>query len=124
MKKKFFIPLALCGLVVIAGIGMCLYRTFNVSFSKTDLKAYITQFDEGNCYLSENGYIPNAKAAREIGSCIIDNMVGSKSIGFVNIEYDEINHLWKVSKGYLFNNGGFVVMDQYSGKVVKALMYK
>ena len=75
--------------------------------------------------LPDAGYIPDAKTAKIIGSQIIDKMTGRRHmLSEIIIKYDEENRLWFVAKNYFPRNGGLVVIEQDSGKIVKASLIK
>ena len=126
MDRKVWFYICIFQSVVLIGVLIvCLWSPFAVpKVRKTDLKEFLNQFSENNNYLSDEGYIPDAKTAKIVGSRIVDNLTGHSWFGGVNIEYDQKNRLWKVNKGYLFSNGGFVVIEQDSGKIIKALLSK
>ncbi len=76
-------------------------------------------------WIPDAGYIPDAKTAKIIGSQIIDKITGSSHIiSKIVIKYDAENRLWLVIKNYFPRNGGIVIMEQDSGKVVKAFLTK
>ena len=109
-------------LVCILGIFLwCSLSTPNVQ--KANLKEYLVKHSNWN-YLPDAGYIPDAKTAKIIGSQILDNLNGNSGYIFsrVSIEYDEENRLWLVSKGYSLFRGGEIVLEQDSGKVIKAFI--
>ncbi len=74
--------------------------------------------------MPDAGYIPDAKTAKAVCEPMIDEMTGNKSLGGVTIAYDAENRLWLVEKSYLFAPGGFVLIEQDSGKILKALLTK
>lgn len=127
MKKKFWFYLCIIQAIILASmIAVFLWSSFSpVHYEKTNLQELLEEL-EGQNYLPETGYIPDAKTAKIVGACIIDNLTEHSRfrISSVTVEYDEENRLWLVSKGYLFSHGGFVVIEQDSGKIVKALLMK
>ena len=126
MKRQVWFYLCVIQAIVIVGFILLVICPSIVISEPTnvDLKEYLDSFSEGNNYLPEAGYIPDAETAKVVGSAIIDKLTGKKLFGGTTVEYDEENRLWLVNKGYLFHQGGFVVIDQDSGKVVKALLKK
>ncbi|MBR2353483.1 MAG: hypothetical protein IKA76_03155 [Clostridia bacterium] len=66
--------------------------------------------------------------AARVGSAIIDDMCGKGIFNLwspITVSYDETNRLYRVQKGYsIFNQGGFVILNQDTGEVVRALRYK
>ena len=112
-------------------IGVLLWQTFSeTTAEKADLKAFLDEHESVG-YLPQAGYIPDAKTAGTIGSAIIDKM-SEESVfrpDSVTVEYDEENRLWLISKNYFygffaFGPGGVVVIEQDSGKIVKAFLTK
>lgn len=88
-----------------------------------DLNEYLQQFAEENNFVPDVGYIPDARTAKTVGSAIIEQLCGIK-YGFVEIAYDRQNRLWRVERWNLFHPGAMVVIEQDSGKVIKALLSK
>ncbi len=126
MKKHkcFYILAGLIGIMTV----ISLISNFSYVFVKpkdSDLQSYLELNPENNYYY-DSECIPNAKTAAKIGGVIIDNMCnkGAFSIGFITVEYDAANRLWRVNKGYLFSQGGFVVIKQDTGEIVRALLNK
>lgn len=127
MKKNVWLILCIIESIVIF-CGFSLFFLSSIYFPKAktiNLQEYL-EYAEDNNYFPEVGYISNAKTAKVVGSQIIDDLTGNNSfsISCVTVEYDEQNRLWKVSKGYLFKRGGLVIIEQDSGRVVKALFTK
>ena len=121
MRKKIWFYLFIiqtCILVIFVASVRC-SATAAPKVRSADLSEYISKFAGDKNYPPEAGYIPDAKTANIIGAQILDRLTGSKNaIGFTSIEYDEANRLWKIEKSYLFFYGGFVVIEQDSGKVI------
>ena len=88
-------------------------------------KAYEDKYGESTF---EQGYIPDARTAERIGGAIIDSMckrgwcIGEGT----EVEYDPVNRLWKVQKGYVFPRyyGGIVVLEQDTGEVLHFVKQK
>ena len=124
-KTRFyaFIAVILVVVILIVALLNCSYM-FTV-VKETDLKNYRESSDVNN-YYSDGECVPDAKTAAKIGEAILDNMCNYSFLGFgvVTVEHDSENRLWKVSKGSLFSKGGFVVIDQQNGEIVKALLNK
>ena len=90
-----------------------------------DLTTYVSQFSEENNCLPDEGSIPDAKVAKKIGGAMIDEMTHYRW-GVVYVTYDAEHRLWMVEKGYFFHprRGAFVVIEQDTGRVLKALRTK
>ena len=88
---------------------------------------YIDRYPDNNC-ISYGCNIVDAETARLFGSMVINNMCGVNgiSINTINVSYDSNNRLWLVQKTYIlpYSNGGYVIIDQDSGRILLALMYK
>lgn len=112
-------------MIVAAMVVVSNYSYFFVKPKETDLQYYLNLTPENNYYSSEE-CIPNAQTAARVGSIIIDNMCNKNvfDIGFITVEYDDANRLWKINKNYLFSQGGFVVIKQDTGEIVRALLNK
>jgi hypothetical protein len=104
MAKKIWFYLCVAQAIIILGfvLTMVLPSLTNKKPQSVDLKDYLSQFDEGNNYLPESGYIPDAETAQAVGSAIIDKMMGKgySPINSTVVEYDEENRLWLIKKGY------------------------
>lgn len=126
-KKMLVFAFTFLGVLIILGTLLFLHEScFFVREEEANLQSYLEMPAENN-YLPDEGHIPNAKTAAKIGSAIIDQMCqddGVLGLGFVDVEYDKSNRLWKVNKGYMFHQGGFVIIEQDTGKIVKALFNK
>lgn len=112
---------------VIILVGGCalLFTTPSVTYEgEMDIRAYLDDFSEDNNYYPELGYIPDAKTAAIVGGAIIDQLTGKHLFGAITVSYDPEARLWLVTKNYFPHNGGFVVIEQDSGKVIKALLNK
>lgn len=73
-----------------------------------------------NTYHPSDGYIPDAQTAAIIGTEVLGAMCNDTfSIGMITVEYDDVNRLWKANNG-----NAFVVIEQDSGKIVRALFQK
>lgn len=126
MKKKLWFWLCLIETAVIL-VGGCavLFSTPSVSYEgEMDIRSYVDDFAEDNNCAPEVGYIPDYETAGEIGGAILDELTGAKGIGAVTVWYDADNRLWLVTKNYFPHAGGFVVIEQDSGRIVKALLCK
>jgi len=88
-----------------------------------DLNEYLQQFADSNNFVPEVGYIPDAQTAKSVGSAVIEQLCGIK-YGFTEIAYDQQNRLWRIEKWNPFHPGAMVVIEQDSGKVIKALLSK
>jgi len=124
MTKKVWFYLCIIQAIILAGvITISLWPTSAPKFEKANLEEYLVKHSNRN-YLPDAGYIPDAKTAKIIGSQILDNLNGNSGYIFsgVYIEYDEENRLWLVSKGYSLFRGGEIVLEQDSGKVIKAFL--
>ena len=127
MKNKFWFYLCIIeAILIVIGLFYIISQNVVTEVARADLAEFVGQFDESNNYLPDCGYIPDAKTAAVVGGGIIDSFVpgGGKVLVSTTVTYDEVNRLWKVERSYLFNRGGFVVIEQDTGKVIKALLYK
>ena len=126
MKKKIWFCLFLIEAVIIL-VGGCalLFTTPSVTYEgEMDVQAYLDDFSEDNNYYPELGYIPDEKTAATVGGAVIDQLTGKHLFGAVTVSYDPEARLWLVTKNYFPHNGGFVVIEQDSSKVIKALLNK
>lgn len=130
MNKKVWPILSLAlAVILIAVIVWSLGSSFMFLKEKdADLQSeldHLEQCPENNFYHNQE-CVTDAVAAARIGSAIVDNMCGKSmlDIGFVTVEYDSSNRLWRVSKNYLFSTGGYTIIDQDTGEIVLALLYK
>lgn len=132
MTKKIWFYLCIIEAAILSVIIVVfLWQSFSpITVEQANLTEYLDK-DKSVDYLPQTGYIPDAETAKTIGSAIIDKMVGNSSFrpSGVDIEYDEENRLWKISKGYFygfftFGPGGVVVIEQDSGKIVNAYLTK
>lgn len=127
MKKRIWLYF-LIGLFVMAVVTMVVVSNYAYIFiqpQKTDLQYYLELTPENN-YYSSGECIPDAQTAGRVGSIIVDNMCnkGVFNIGFTTVEYDDTNRLWKIDKSYFFSQGGFVVIKQDTGEIIRALLNK
>lgn len=126
MKRKCWFYLCIIQTVLLLGaVCLAIWPSLTAEkLQKTDLTEYVVQFSEENNYLPDAGYIPDTETAKAVGSVVIDKLTGNSLFGTITVKYDEDNRLWKISKSYLFRQGGFVIIEQDSGKIVKALLTK
>lgn len=126
MKKNIWFYLCIIQTVILFGVIIAgVWSSIsNPKARKVDLGEYLSQFSEDNNFIPDTGYIPDAKTAKIVGSQIIDKLTNKSLFGVTTVEYDDKNRLWKVEKGYLFSHGGFVIIEQDNGKVIKALLTK
>ena len=87
-------------------------------------KQYLDDFSEDNNNYPELGYIPDAKTAATVGGAVIDQLTGKHLLGAITVSYDPEARLWLVHKGYFPHAGGFVIIEQDSGRIIKALLCK
>ena len=126
MKKKSLIYLSVIQTIIIL-VFILITICSSVLFTKpqkADLTEYLSELSEEHNYFPDRGYIPDAETAKAVGEKIIDSLTGNKGLGAISIKYDEENRLWQVGKSYLFRGGGFVIIEQDSGRVIKALLTK
>ena len=126
MKKKlwFWICLIETAVILVGGCAV-LFSTPFVSYEgEMDIRSYVDDFAEDNNFTPEVGYIPDYKTAGEIGGAIIDELTGKSLFGAVTVSYDPEARLWLVHKGYFPHAGGFVIIEQDSGRIIKALLCK
>ncbi|MBE6594359.1 MAG: hypothetical protein E7644_01030 [Ruminococcaceae bacterium] len=130
MKSKvwFWVSIAAIVLLITSWVGMAflivLQPNYDFIEAKNEDLTYYLELPEDNNYLPEFGYVPDAKTAAQIGSAVIDNFFGQKFGGSVTVEYDSVHRLWKVHKGYLLRHGAFVIIEQDTGRIIKALKDK
>lgn len=128
MRQRLLLSLAIVQGVILILIVMSSIRSASNEqrYECADLKAYMAQFVEGNNYIPSSGYVPDAKTARAVGSSILDTLIANRSIlgSSVEVQYDEKNRLWRVGKSYLLGGGGFVIIEQDSGRIRLALLSK
>lgn len=126
MKKKIWFWLCMIQAVIIL-VGGCalLFTTPSVTYEgEMDIRSYVDDFAEDNNYYPELGYIPDAKTAATVGEAVIDQLTGKHLFGAVTVSYDPEARLWLVHKGYFPHAGGFVIIEQDSGRIIKALLCK
>jgi len=125
MKKKIWFYLFIVQTIILISVLAISLWPARTSFERVNLKEYLEEH-AGINYMPDAGYIPDAQTAKIVGAQIIDNMVGQKSLTNLSVvvEYDEENRLWLVGKGYFPHHGGEVILEQDSGKVVKAFLTK
>ena len=126
MKKKIWFWLCMIEAAVIL-VGGCavLFSTPYVSYEgESDIRSYVDDFAEDNNYYPELGYIPDAKTAATVCGAVIDQLTRKHLFGAVTVSYDPEARLWLVHKGYFPHAGGFVVIEQDSGRIIKALLCK
>ena len=126
MKKKIWFWLCIAEAVIIL-VGGCalLFATPSVTYEgESDLQAYTDDLIEENNNYPELGYIPDAKTAATVGGAVIDQLTGKQLFGAVTVSYDPDVRLWLVTKNYFPHAGGYVVIEQDSGKIIQALLHK
>jgi len=127
-KSLVYVLIALFLSFAVITIVMMALLYSSIGFEKgkeISMQKYLEMPLENN-YKSDEGYIPDYKTAARVGGGIIDSML-DKSVfdfGHTTVRYDAENRLWKVTRGYLFDQGGFVIIEQDTGRVVKALLNK
>ena len=126
MKTKVLFYLCIIQSIIIIVLVLTIVpQKFTVTNTEVlNLREYVDSFDVDNNYLPDVGYIPDAETADAIGSAIIDKLTGHSLLGVSTVTYDEENRLWMVERGYLFSQGAFVVIEQDTGRIIKALLYK
>ena len=126
MKTKVLFYLCIIQSIIIIVLVLTIVpQKFTVTNTEVlNLREYVDSFDVDNNCLPDVGYIPDAETADAIGSAIIDKLTGHSLLGVSTVTYDEENRLWMVERGYLFSQGAFVVIEQDTGRIIKALLYK
>lgn len=126
MKTKVLFYLCIIQSIIIIVLVLTIVpQKFTVTNTEVlNLREYVDSFDVDNNCLPDVGYIPDAETADAIGSAIIDKLTGNFLLGVSTVTYDEENRLWMVERGYLFSQGAFVVIEQDTGRIIKALLYK
>ncbi len=127
MKKTWFYLCIIESIILIGSIAaFFLFSTHMIKKVETvDLTSYLKE-TEIHYWQPEEGFIPNAETAKAIGSEIIDNLLGKRTfdIKAVTVKYDEKNRLWLVHKGYLFNQGGKVILSRDTGEIISVSLDK
>ncbi len=126
MKKKiwFWLCMVEAAIILVGGCAL-LFATPSVTYEgEMDIQAYLEDIPEGNNNSPEAGYIPDAKIAAAVGGVVIDQLTGKHLFGAVTVSYDPDARLWLVHKGYFPHAGGYVIIEQDSGRIVTALLCK
>ena len=122
MKKIwFYLSMIQSAVLLVIVVALCL-SSIQPTVENADLVEYSEE--EENNWVPDQGYIPDAQTALEVGSAVIDSMTGYHFFGASDVTYDAEHRLWRVRRGYLFRQGAFVVIEQDTGKIIKALLYK
>ena len=126
MKKKIWFWLCIAeAFIILSGGCVLLFATPSVTYEgETDLQTYLDDLTEDNDNYPEVGYIPDAKTAAAVGGAVIDQLTGKHLFGAVTVSYDPEARLWLVHKGYFPHAGGFVIIEQDSGRIIKAFLCK
>lgn len=126
MHKKiwFYICIFQTVIIVIGTLAIFLPSFTTPKAEEVDVVEFLDSYTEGNNFVPEQGYIPDSQTAKIVGSKIIDELTGESWFGNTIVEYDSANRLWLIHRTYLLNRGGFVVIEQDTGRVIKALLYK
>ena len=126
MKRKVLFCICIVQMVIIISLlSMILPHKFTIVYvNDVNLREYVNSYDVDNNYYPDMGYIPDVETAQIVGSAIIDKLTGRSFLGATTVTYDEENRLWKVEKNYLFSRGGFIVIEQDTGRIIKALLNK
>ena len=127
MNKRMWICIVITILLTIV-VAVTVISNCSYAFIKpkeADLQYYLDLAPENN-YYSDKACISDAQTAARVGGAIVDNMCDKSifNVGFISVEYDDANRLWKINKSYLFSQGGFVVIEQDTGEIVRALLNK
>lgn len=127
MSKKiwFYMSIGLLTLLLLLSIEYIHSSNVFVEAKETNLQTYL-ELSPDNNHLPEEGYISDCRTAAKIGGEVIDTLCkkGILDFGSVTVEYDPAKRIWKIHKGYLFSSGGFVIIKQDTGEIVKALFDK
>lgn len=129
MQKKIWFYLCIIQTVIIMiFIGGLLFISLPEltapEYELVDSDELLDSLREDNNFIPDTGYIPDARTAKVVGGEIIDRLTGKTLGGATTVEYDELNRRWIVHRNYFLNGGAFVVIEQDSGKVIKALLQK
>ena len=126
MHKKiwFYICIFQAVIIVIGTLAIFLPSFTTPKAEEVDVVEFLDSYTEGNNFVPEQGYIPDSQTAKIVGSKIIDELTGESWFGNTIVEYDSANRLWLIHRTYLLNRGGVVVIEQDTGRVIKALLYK
>ncbi|MDR0812417.1 MAG: hypothetical protein LBO63_00210 [Oscillospiraceae bacterium] len=132
MKKKLWFYVCIVqALFIILVVTIFLRGHFaSPRVKETSLQNYIDLAEQYD-YIPEQGYIPDAKTARKIGVSLIDSMSGMRRIGWVTVEYDAENRVWKIHKSYWigllgvgFGGAGGALLEQDTGDVIIVYLEK
>lgn len=132
MQKKLWFYLFWGQILLLAIILVIAINIKNTTpiVNETDIGSFL---DKHNNYAStygeyvyDAGYIPDAKTAVAVGGAILDSICidGWTLWEITSVEYDPVNRLWKVEKGYIPHHGGVVVLDQDTGEVLVLVRQK
>lgn len=127
MKKRIIMYVIVIFLLV--SVTMIMLTDNGIIFKEDKNVHYMVQdalnLSPENNYQREQGYVSDAKTAARIGNAVIDSMLSSTlDVGTLSVGYDEETRMWYVSKSYIFHRGGFVIISQDTGEIVKMLLFK
>lgn len=88
--------------------------------------SYVSDLHPENNYFYNKNCVIDSDIAAKIGSAVIDSVCKKSifDIGSTSVEYDSTNGLWRVSRTYLFSSGGYVIIQESNGAIIKMLLYK
>ena len=126
MKRKMILYICIIQtIIIISGILLVSLSKFpSEKYELVDANEFLGSYSEENNFIPDEGYIPDARTAKVVGGQIIDGLTGKKFWGATTVEYDAENRLWIIYKNYFPSGGAFVVIEQDTGKIIKALLNK
>ena len=126
MQKKCWFYICIAQAVVIVSLVLwCAWSAISIPEVKIDnLNEFMSQYnDNANCFI-EAGYIPDGKTAKIVGSAILDKISTKTLFSSDLLFYDAENRLWRVERRYPPSHGVCVIIEQDTGKVVRAIKTK
>ena len=126
MKERIWLRLCIleAALILILGLALILSSRSILYVGESDVSAYLTEYPDAPAHVPEEGYVPDAKTAGAIGGPVVDKMTGGGFLGSVMVSYDPDDRLWMVTKTYFPYGGGFVIIEQDTGRILLALLHK
>lgn len=126
MQKKCWFYICIAQAVVIIGLVLhCAWPAITTQeVSTNDLIKLMSGWNDNANVLAEDGYIPDGKTAKIVGSAILDNLSLETLLSYDLLSYDSENRLWRVERRYFPSHGVCVIIEQDTGKVVRVIKTK
>ena len=126
MRKKCWFYICIAQAVVIVALVLwCVWPAITTpEVSTNDLNELMSRYNDKANLLAEDGYIPDGKTAKIVGSSILDNLSPKKLLSRDLLSYDAENRLWRVERRYFPSHGVCVILEQDTGKVVRVFKTK